>query len=115
MHSSVVCSRTARKSETVVPTVEDTFDAGIFAQKVEAAEPGVAVRPDCCDWAVAGRIRRDAAQLPAANSMPADRRARIPRRIEIVVSVCDRPLLEVLVIPAPWSRSTESSPRSLKP
>jgi hypothetical protein len=97
----VVFSRTACESETVVPIVEETFDAGIFAQKLETAEPGVAVRPDGCAWAVAGRIRRDAAQLPAASSMPEDRRARVQHPTAIVVAVCDGPVLEVLVISAP--------------
>src|SRR5579862_1374892 len=115
MHSSVVFSRTACSSETVVPIVEETFAAGIFAQKVEAAELGVAVRPDGCPCAVAGRMTRDAAQLPAASSMPADRRARVLRPIEIVVTLCDRPALEVLVISAPWLRWIGRAHGALEP
>src|SRR5579862_1548818 len=111
MHSSVVFSRTACSSETVVPIVEETFAAGIFAQKVEAAELGVAVRPDGCPCAVAGRMTRDAAQLPAASSMPADRRARVLRPIEIVVTLCDRPALEVLVIFSSLVAMDRESPR----
>ena len=101
-------------SETVVPIVEETFDAGIFAQKLETVEPGVAVRPDGCAWAMTGRTRSYAAQLPAASSMPADRRARVLRPIEIVWAVCDGTVLEVLVISAPWLRPIESAFGSLE-
>src|SRR5579862_9316899 len=111
MHSSVVFSRTACMSETVVPTVEETFAAGIFAQKAAAAELGVAVRPDGCASAGAGRMTRDAAQLAAASSTPGDRRARVLRPIVIVVAVCDRPALEVLVISAPWFAIDRECPR----
>ena len=47
---------------------------------------------------------QNTAQLPAASSMPADRRAQVLRPLEIVAAVCDEPALEVLVISAPRSR-----------
>src|SRR5271165_1527002 len=120
MHSSVVFSRTARKSETLVPIIEETFEAGRCEHNVETAERGVE-RPGSCASAVAGRTARDTAQLPAASSMPADRRAQVLRPIEMVAAVCDEPAPEVLVISAPRLRlgvlddlSSSRGPRSSK-
>src|ERR1017187_3055862 len=76
MHSSVVFSRTTRKSETVVPIIEETFEAGRCAQNVETAERGVEIRPGSCASAVAGRTARHTAQLaasPASRGSASDR------------------------------------------
>jgi hypothetical protein len=108
MHSSVVFSRTASKSETLVPTTEETFEAGRCEQKVETAERGAELRPArkdaarsgpvvlrCSACAVAGRTAKYATQLPAASNMPANRLAQALRRIEGVVVVCDMAALEL--------------------
>src|SRR5579872_7233064 len=125
MHSSVVFSRAARKSVTVVPRVFEIFEAGRCAQKVETAERGADLCPitadvarsgpgaPCC-WAsaVAGRMAKDATQLLAANSMATDRRARVLRRPAVFEVVCDLAALDILIFSAPWLKLPEVRSRA---
>jgi hypothetical protein len=116
MHSYEPFEMTASKSASFASTIEEIVETGKWAQKAAMVKLGAELRagradvalsvavPCCCACAVAGRRTRDAAQLLAARSAPANHRARARCRIEVVTSRCDSPALEMLIIAAPCLR-----------